>query len=277
MMNLRNLWLFPGIVVFVAGLVAEEHPAKATTWQDAPQSLAIAAVPNLPSVAGTIKRNPFDGAPSTVALATSSPSALANVPTPGLTPMPGTPTTGIGVPNPGGNLDIGSTGDPSAVVAANSTTSMIYVISTVVGDGRPPLAMLQNGPDTDIVGIGDMIGRHRITRIVPQGIEFDDGSRLAVAAAPASDASGNTTGGNQNGQNGQTSLGTMPAPQVNQTTPQPNTTEAPQPAATSGASAPNGPPVINPSPYTFGPLATPQPGTTPAPVPHFYPPPAGQQ
>jgi hypothetical protein len=272
MKDLRALWALPGLIVFSAGLIGEEHPAKATVWQDAPHSLTIAAIQNLPTVASTIKRNPFDGVP-----ATPSPAAAPNsggTATAVVTPMPGTPLLGAGVPNPGANLNIGSTGDPSAVVAQGDVAATVYVISTVTGDGRPPLAMLKNGNDTDIVGVGDMIGRHRITRIVPQGIEFDDGSRLAVASSPSDggqNSQQNPSGSNPYGNN---TSGAQQAPEapVAAPTPGPNTA-----STNSAGSSPSGPPVINPSPYTFGPLATPIPGTTPAPVPHFYPPPAGTQ
>jgi hypothetical protein len=271
--RLRALWALPGLVVFIAGLVGEEHPAKATVWQDAPRSMSIAAVPNLPSLSGSIKRNPFDGVP-----ATASPDKSTNVafaPNVTITPMPGTPANGTNVPNPGANLNVGQTGDPSAVVAAGDAAGMVYVISTVIGDGRPPLAMLRNGDDTDIVGVGDTIGRHRITRIVPQGIEFEDGSRLAVAASPAADG----------GQHSADGLQSNESPYGNGVSaPQGNTTPAPGPSSgalsgtsSNSSSTQNGIPVINPSPYQFGPLATPQPGTSPAPVPHFYPPPPGTQ
>jgi hypothetical protein len=85
------------------------------------------------------------------------------------------------VPNPGG-------GGPDVIAAAGGLVPQngnanITVIGTVTGGSRDAVAMVQNGTDIDYVHVGDYLGQHRVTAIVAQGIEFDDGSRLAISTA----------------------------------------------------------------------------------------------
>jgi hypothetical protein len=258
MKDLRFLLLAPGICAITLGLVDVRHIATATPWHDAPDVMVVTALPPLPDVAAAIRHNPFDGAPAPPSTSVQ-PTKAGEPPSQQPILVPGSPTSAGSVPNPGGDLDVGTTADASAVLASSGDSAAIYVLSTVVGNGRPPLAMLRNGSDTDIVGIGDSIGKRRITNIVSQGIEFSDGSRLAIAAAPA---------------------GSSPTPPPSRLQSAPPATSTapplgPAPRATSTVKPPlllnaSGAPIIQPSPYQFGPLATPAPGTTPAPVPHYY-------
>lgn len=176
-------WAFigAGLCALVASfLIMTQKHASADTWKDAPQSMRVDAPTRLPAVAQIIRRDPFSGAPQ--------PSSAASSQTPnGIAPPqqgPGVPSFAQGagvpgiVPNPGGMPGI----------APPSGSEELYVVGTIVGGAGRPLALVRMGNEADVVGVGDAIGDRRIERIVPQGIEFSDGSRLAVDSDRGSQA-----------------------------------------------------------------------------------------
>ena len=238
---------------------------------------------NLPDVNGVIRRDPFSGAlqlETKVIDGTTTTvvgSASGSIPNAGQMMIqaqngPRPPVFGpnvMNVPNAGSIMPTqGSSGDVS-------------VIATMIGGGKP-LALIANGQTTDIVGVGDYLGRRRITRIVSQGIEFSDGGRLSVAARASSTLAQPTLMNQQTpGESGvmttpMQNVGTSrqggqqnPIQEITPTQNQPTS----QPSA--DANGVNGVPSMNPVQYNFGGLPTPSPGSSPAVINRlFTPPPA---
>jgi hypothetical protein len=250
--------------------VAIEGQAAPNDWAGAPHTIAASPPPDLPDVAAVMSKDPLTPIPEKAA---SRALTLAQIIAAGNTRpdaqqsvvnVPAFPS-GLQVPNPGPN------GMPMGTITNQSAASPdIYVVTTVVGGRRPARALIQNGSDTEIVNVGDQIGTRRITRIVTQGVEFDDGSRVAVSPGQNSGVSAETDtfstkgAGAQATQSGAIAGVTGGTPPI--TTPVTAAPQIPnQPTVQS-----NGTPVVNASPYPFGPLPTPAPGTTPAPVPHYF-------
>lgn len=174
--------------------------ATADPWNGAPTSVILTAPPRLPDAVEMIKRDPFVGGPvihdstqqtqgsdgqqvsavpGIVAMPAvpppprvTPPSLFPIVPSPGTPSIPGFPGSGgSNVPNPG-----------SLVPPGSASSATMTVVGTVVGGGRPPVAMISDGSHVDFAHVGDSISGKKITAIVSQGIEFSDGSRVAVSA-----------------------------------------------------------------------------------------------
>ena len=270
----RITFIVAGGLVFFGGMESESIKALADPFTNAPQKIMISSKPNLPDVKSVIRRDPFNGAPvdkdSPNANKSASPGSpgfsapaniISNVPNAGtIFGGPNIPVFGPGamqVPNAG-----------SIVPGGGAVASEVTVSATMIGNGKP-LALIANGTTTDIVGVGDAIGSRIIRRIVSQGIEFEDGSRVSVVHN-----SGQSTPTIQNTDalNNNSSIQVDPSqsvPNANQQKNRINGLNQSLPTTTNS----NNVPVINPTPYKFGASPTLSPDQTPAPINRLYTPP----
>ena len=258
--------------VVAAGSEAQIKKAMADPWSGSPQKMTIDSAPKLPDVNKIIKRDPFSGAPvdknAPQKQFENTGQNIQNT----LVPNPGqiniTPQNGPGAPVFGPNTKP----DPTVgtVFSDNGNSQAdIFVIATMIGSGKP-LALIANGKSTDIVGVGDSLGSKKIRRIVSQGIEFVDGTRLGVEHRTQIQFSLPL------GQNQQT----VPDPgiPVNQIKPTVNQNKIPYSYGQNNNPTDNRStdPINQPSTppnYNFGPLPTPLPGRTPASIPRLFTPP----
>ena len=279
-LTLASTGLLVGSTIGIEGL------AKADPWQGAPHMMIIERPPNLPDVRKIIKQDPFASTPITVSIVKNTLSNQ-NGQNPNLPVTNGngtsivgvgntsdliptfrsgvTPTSSTVVPNPGSvNIPQFNGSIPSGVGPQGSVIGQIYVIATIISGDGSASALLKNGNTTDVVKVGDYIGSSKIIRIVEKGIEFSDGSRIAVSPAPNDISVAESMPKNSQG-----TANSMTMP----TSSDPNTLLAPSAAqsnANQAQSSGNGAPTIDRAPYQFGPASTPVPGTTPAPVPRYY-------
>jgi hypothetical protein len=136
-------------------------------------SMTMTPAPAVPRVASQISRDPFAGNPQ-ASHAAPPPDDAANAvpPSRAAAATNGADATG-NVPNIAG-ADM----PPGAAAAAEPMT--LTVRATIVG--RTSVAYVANGSAMDIVRVGDSLGDHRIVKIDLEGITFNDGSRLDLAA-----------------------------------------------------------------------------------------------
>jgi hypothetical protein len=167
----------------LALLSGENTSAVADPWTQAPTTMHLIAPPNLPDAVARISRNPFsvpaaDAGKPDVAGPTTPGAATVQPPLPALAVAQTGAVTPAGlVPNPGGDVSVAAAGG----MVPDNGSAMISVIGTVIGNGHAPVALVHNGTEIDYVHVGDYLGTRRVTAILAQGIEFDDGSRLAIA------------------------------------------------------------------------------------------------
>ena len=231
-------------LLIVAAFVGAHLRAQADEWAQAPREMKIYAPKRLPDAVAEIARDPFAGV-------TKSPTAVANAPGAPNAAMPSIPN---GLPVPGGQVP-----NPGSVVpSGGAPEATLQVEGVVLGLGHAPVAMIKNGTDTDFVHVGDYLGSHKIVSIQQQGIEFDDGTRLAVATAPAN-LGPSAPSGQFIAPGGPTGAGVNPAP------PAPIVPVTPTPVPTL---APNDVPTVGPGNYNMGPPPTPAPGSSPQPILH---------
>lgn len=264
----RLTFILAAFFTVLAGIDPEKHKVLADTWKNAPQKMTIEAGPKLPNVNSVIKRDPFSGAPvdkDSPALQNGMPNGVPNPGqiqiNPQIVPQigPQAPVFGqrqIDVPNVG-----------SIVPMGDNQTSEISVIATIIGTNKP-MALVSNGKDTEVVQVGNYLGSHKIRRIVAQGIEFDDGTRLSVVHQTKSQTYSQNNQQILNPQQNNTST------QYNNQNINSNTTNNQQQiqTQTQQQNLINNVPTANPVQYNFGPPPTPAPGTTPATINRLYTP-----
>jgi hypothetical protein len=161
-----------------------QSPAVADVWTNAPQTMHLVAPLNLPDAVKRISRDPFalssdDAGDQSKSTSSPNVSMAPNAAT-AIVP-PGTVSPSGLVPNPGGGVDVAAAG-----ILPQNGDAQISVVGTVVGGSGRPVALVKNGSEIDYVHVGDYLGSRRVTGIYAQGIEFSDGSRLAIATSNAS-------------------------------------------------------------------------------------------
>jgi len=259
-------------LIVVAGLDSERRAALADPWVGAPSTMKIHSEPRLPDVNRVIRRDPFSGViVATLQSPNGSVVSASGLP-PGDVPNPGqinvAPQNGPRPPVFGPNvMQVPNAG---TITPNDGSSADISVIATMTGNGKP-LALIANGTSTDIVGVGDVLGRRKITRIVSQGVEFADGGRLSVTSRSSVTSPGilPPNAGNLIPTSSNAGSGFLPGAQPQRQETVPIQTQQSQ----SNGNGLNGVPSSNPTQYNFGSLPTPAPGTTPAQINRLYTPP----
>ena len=167
-----RLTIFLCAIALLALTLQSPRPlrVRAAAWAAAPTVLRLPGPTPTPNLETLLRRDPFVP-PKGVAIIRQSPNATQNG-IPSNLPFPGAPGGSQPiVPNPG----------------AIEGTQNVAVLGIILGDHHRPMALIQIGSTTAVVGPGDSIGTRRIASITSNGIVFTDKSRLAISlgALPA--------------------------------------------------------------------------------------------
>ena len=171
----RSLLFFlsaSGYVAWFAGVGAPLNAQNVVGQRIA--SLTIPASSPLPRVAEAIRRDPFEGAPQEAGFDRQSvPPASAEDGT-------ARPTQTFAADFPDNDHVPNIATGAAMPDAAQAPAPTLVVRATIVG--RTSVAYVANGSEMDIVRVGDSLGDRRVVKIDIEGIAFDDGTRLDLAA-----------------------------------------------------------------------------------------------
>jgi hypothetical protein len=135
-------------------------------------AMTMTPAPSVPRVASQIVRDPFAGSPQAAPDRSAANASSA-------APQPEPPAVANDAGDANGSVpNIAGAGVPPGASATEPMT--LTVRATIVG--RTSVAYVANGSAMDIVRVGDSLGDRRIVKIDLEGITFNDGSRLDLAA-----------------------------------------------------------------------------------------------